>query len=415
MRHERSLRVGDPFTHAPCLMPHASVMKLVLGVSGGIAAYKAPELVRRLQDAGADVRVILTPNAARFVSPLALAAVSNHGVILEQWGDAEKGGVDHVDLARWAEVLLVAPATANILAKLAVGIADDALSTYALAHRGAIVVAPAMNTFMLQHPTVAANLATLRQRGVDVVEPDWGLLACGDEGAGRMPDPPVLIDRVKQHFVPRDLEGKSVLVTAGPTREPIDPVRYISNRSSGKMGYAIAEAAHRRGANVTLVTGPTTIVEPAGVSVMRVGTAAEMHDAVLRALPSHQIVVGAAAVADYAPDAVAATKIKSAELQLSLKKNPDILASIGSSNPRPFVVAFAAETDAVESNAREKLTRKNADLIVANDVSDASIGFDSDQNEVTVFGRDGAATKIGRAPKFVVANRILDLVVSHLK
>jgi len=394
-------------------------MKLVLGVSGGIAAYKAPDLVRRMQDAGAEVRVILTPNAARFVSPLALAAVSNHGVIVEQWGDPEKGGVDHVELARWAEVLLIAPATANIIAKLAVGIADDALSTYALAHRGAIVVAPAMNTFMLQHPTVAANLTTLRLRGVDVIEPDWGLLACGDEGAGRMPDPPVLIDRVKQHFVPRDLEGQSVLVTAGPTREPIDPVRFISNRSSGKMGYAIAEAARRRGANVTLVTGPTSINEPAGISVMRVGTAAEMHDAVLRALPTHQIVVGAAAVADYAPATMAHTKIKKErsgdELSLDLKKNPDILSAIGSANPRPFIVAFAAETDSVESNAREKLTRKNADLIVANDVSDASIGFDSDQNEVTVFGRDGAATKIARAPKLTVANRILDLVVSSIR
>ncbi len=389
-------------------------MKIVLGVSGGIAAYKAPELVRRLQDAGADVRVILTPNATRFVTALSLATVSNHGVIVEQWGDAEKGGVDHVELARWADVLLVAPATANIVAKLAVGIADDALSTYALAHRGDIVVAPAMNTFMLQHPTVAANLATLRARGVDVIEPDWGLLACGDEGAGRMPDPPVIIERVKQHFIPRDLDGQSVLVTAGPTREAIDPVRYISNRSSGKMGYAIAEAAKRRGANVTLVTGPASIIEPSGVSVMRVNTAAEMHDAVMRALPSTRIVVGAAAVADYAPAEVATSKIKSAELTLSLKKNPDILASIASASPRPFIVAFAAETGAVESNAKEKLAKKNADLIVANDVSDASIGFDADQNEVIVIARDGSSTKIARAPKLVVANRILDLVVAHL-
>jgi phosphopantothenoylcysteine decarboxylase/phosphopantothenate--cysteine ligase len=389
-------------------------MKVVLGVSGGIAAYKAPDLVRRLQDAGADVRVILTPNAARFVSPLSLATVSNHGVIVEQWGDVDKGGVDHVELARWADVLLIAPATANILAKLAIGIADDALSTYALAHRGDIIVAPAMNTFMLQQPTVAANLATLRARGVDVIEPDWGLLACGDEGAGRMPDPPVLVARVKEHFVPRDLEGKSVLVTAGPTREPIDPVRFISNRSSGKMGYAIAEAAKRRGANVTLVTGPTSLNDPAGVNVTRVTTAAQMHDAVMRALPSHQIVVGAAAVGDYAPSEVAATKIKSRELSLSLKKNPDILASIGSAKPAPFIVAFAAETDAMESNAREKLQKKNADLIVANDVSDSSIGFDSDQNEVTVIARDGSSTKIERASKLVVANRILDLVVARL-
>jgi phosphopantothenoylcysteine decarboxylase / phosphopantothenate---cysteine ligase len=390
-------------------------MRIVLGVSGGIAAYKAPELVRRLQDAGADVRVILTPNAARFVSPLALAAVSNHGVIAEQWGDPEKGGVDHVDLARWADILLIAPATANILAKLAIGVADDALSTYALAHRGDVIVAPAMNTFMLQHPTVAANLATLRARGVDVIEPDWGLLACGDEGAGRMPDAPVLVERVKQHFVPRDFEGKSVLVTAGPTREPIDPVRYISNRSSGKMGYAIAEAARRRGANVTLVSGPTSIIEPSGVNVTRVNTAAEMHDAVLRALPSHQIVVGAAAVSDYAPQNVAAHKVKSQELSLTLKKNPDILGTIASANPRPFIVAFAAETESVEQNAREKLAKKDADLIVANDVSDSSIGFDAEQNEVMVIARDGSSIKIERAPKLVVANRILDLVVEKYR
>ena len=393
-------------------------MNIVLGVTGGIAAYKSPELVRRLQDAGADVRVILTPNATRFVSPLSLAAVSNHGVIVEQWGDPDKGGVDHVELARWADVLLIAPATANFVAKLAVGIADDALSTYALAHRGDIIVAPAMNTFMLQHPTVAANLATLRARGVDVIEPDWGLLACGDEGAGRMPDPPVLIERIKQHFRPRDLDGKSMLVTAGPTREPIDPVRFISNRSSGKMGYAIAEAAWRRGANVTLVTGPTSIIEPSGVSITRVSTAAEMHDAVMRALPSHQIVVGAAAVADYAPAQVAKTKIKKDrngdELALALKKNPDILASIASVKPRPFVVAFAAETDSLEKNAKEKLAKKNADLIVANDVSDGAIGFDSDQNEVIIIARDGALTKIARAPKVVIANKILDLVVAKL-
>src|SRR5436853_1986617 len=311
-------------------------MRIVLGVSGGIAAYKAPGLVRRLRDVGAEVRVILTPNGARFVSALSLAAVSEHGVIIEQWGDPGHGGVDQIELARWAELLLIAPATANMLAKLAVGIADDALSTYALAHRGDVMVAPAMNTFMLQHPTVQQNMAALRARGVRVLDPDSGLLACGDEGSGRMPDPPVIADFVRQHFAARDLEGKSVLVTAGPTREPIDPVRFVSNRSSGKMGYALAEAARRRGANVTLVSGPTSIVEPSGVAVTRVNTAAEMRDAVLRALPSHQIVVGAAAVADYAPQSVAAQKIKSGELSLALKKNPDILGAVASASPRPF-------------------------------------------------------------------------------
>jgi phosphopantothenoylcysteine decarboxylase / phosphopantothenate---cysteine ligase len=393
-------------------------MKIVLGVSGGIAAYKTPELVRRLQDAGATVRVILTPNAARFVSPLSLAAVSNHAVITEQWGDSGHGGVDHIELARWAELLLIAPATANVLAKLATGIADDALTTYALAHRTEVLVAPAMNTFMLGHPTVQQNIATLRSRGVGSIEPVNGLLACGDEGAGKMPDVPVLVEHVRAHFVARDLVGKNVLVTAGPTREPLDPVRYLSNRSSGKMGYAIAEAARRRGANVTLVSGPTSLIVPAGVSVTRVTTAREMHDAVLGAAAQQQIVIKAAAVADFAPAEVADQKIKkregSDELTITLRKNPDILADVARVTPRPFIVAFAAETDSVEANAREKLQRKGADLIVANDVADTTIGFDSEQNEVLVIARDGALTRIAKSSKSAVANRILDLVVERL-
>jgi len=395
-------------------------MRIVLGVSGGIAAYKTPDLVRRLRDVGADVRVVMTPNAARFVAPLALATVSEHGVILEQWGDPEHGGVDHIEIARWAELLLIAPATANIIAKLAVGIADDALSTYAVAHRGPIAIAPAMNTFMLQHPTVQQNLATLRSRGVVVLDPDSGLLACGDEGAGRMPDPPDIAAFVKQRFFAAlDLEGKSILVTAGPTREAIDPVRFISNRSSGKMGYAIADAAVRRGASVTLVSGPTSLMPPAGLAaVLRVTTAEEMRDAVVTELPKHQVVIKAAAVADYAPAERSDRKIKKeatgAEMMLSLRRTPDILAEIGSAAQRPFVVAFAAETDSVEENAREKLLRKNADMIVANDVSDASIGFDSDQNAVVVIARDGSTTAIEKGPKIAVANRILDLVVARL-
>jgi phosphopantothenoylcysteine decarboxylase/phosphopantothenate--cysteine ligase len=393
-------------------------MNIVLGVSGGIAAYKAPELVRRLQDAGADIRVVLTPNAARFVSPLSLAAVSNHGVILDQWGDPSTGGVDHIELARWAELLLIAPATANILAKLATGIADDALTTYAIAHRGAMIVAPAMNTFMLQHPTVQQNMATLRARDVEVLDPDSGLLACGDEGSGRMPDVPVLVEIVKSHFAKRDLAGKNILVTAGPTREPIDPVRYLSNRSSGKMGYAIADAARRRGANVTLISGPTARQEPAGVSITRVRTADEMHAAVMAAAPQHQIVIKAAAVADFAPADVADRKIKKAEgvdeLTIRLRKTPDILADVARLSPKPFIVAFAAETNDVEAHAREKLQRKGADLIVANDVANESIGFDSDQNEVMVIARDGSVTRLAKAPKSIIANRVLDLVVDRL-
>jgi phosphopantothenoylcysteine decarboxylase/phosphopantothenate--cysteine ligase len=394
-------------------------MNIVLGVSGGIAAYKTPELVRRLQDIGADVRVILTPNAARFVSPLSLAAVSNHGVIVEQWGDPERGGVDHIELARWAELLLVAPATANILAKLAAGIADDALTTYALAHRAEVLVAPAMNTFMLGHPTVQQNIATLRARGVGIIEPVNGLLACGDEGAGKMPDVPELVTFVQSRFHARDLEGKRVLVTAGPTREALDPVRYLSNRSSGKMGYAIADAARRRGAQVTLVSGPTSLIVPAGVDVQRVTTATEMHAAVMHAAIDHQIVIKAAAVADFAPVTYAEQKIKKRDdrdtLTIELRKNPDILADVAKLSPRPFIVAFAAETAMIEQNAREKLQRKGADLIVANDVADARIGFDSDQNEVLVIGTDGGTTRFARASKDVIANRILDVVVAQMR
>jgi phosphopantothenoylcysteine decarboxylase/phosphopantothenate--cysteine ligase len=393
-------------------------MQIVLGVSGGIAAYKAPELVRRLQDIGANVRVVLTPNATRFVSPLSLAAVSNHGVTIDQWGDPEKGGVDHIELARASELLLVAPATANIIAKLAVGIADDALSTYALAHRGHVMVAPAMNTSMLQHPTVATNVETLRRRGVEIIEPETGRLAEGEEGPGRLADIAVIVERVRLHFAAKDLAGRHVLVTAGPTREPIDPVRYISNRSSGKMGYALAEAARRRGATVTLVSGPTSLPAPDGVDIAQITTAAEMHDAVMQRVGSNQIVIKAAAVADFAPVAAADRKLKKEaagdEMRLTMRKNPDIVSAIAGTLPRPFIVAFAAETDSVESNARAKLQNKGVDLIVANDVSDASIGFDSDENEVLVIARDGSATHIEKAPKIVVANRILDLVVAKL-
>jgi phosphopantothenoylcysteine decarboxylase/phosphopantothenate--cysteine ligase len=388
-------------------------VKVVLGVSGGIAAYKAPELVRRLQDAGAEVRVLLTPNAARFVSPLSLAAVSNHAVVTDQWGDSGSGGVDHIELARWADVLLIAPATANILAKLAVGIADDALSTYALAHRGAIAVAPAMNTFMLAHPTVQQNIRTLVGRGVHVIEPVEGLLACGDEGAGRMPDPELIASRLAVLSAPRDLVGRRVLVTAGPTREPIDPVRYLTNRSSGKMGYAIAEVALARGAEVTLVSGPVALPAPPGVRMVPVMTAAEMHSAVMREAARHDVVVKAAAVADFTITNPSAQKIKRASLttmQLDLERTPDIVADLSALPNPPLIVAFAAETQLVEENAREKLAKKSVDIVVANDVSDRAIGFDSDHNRVTIVTRSGRTIEVALAPKKEIAMRILDVV-----
>ncbi|HEY0593308.1 MAG TPA: bifunctional phosphopantothenoylcysteine decarboxylase/phosphopantothenate--cysteine ligase CoaBC [Thermoanaerobaculia bacterium] len=394
-------------------------MNIVLGISGGIAAYKTPDLVRRLPDAGASVRVIRTPNATRFVTPLSLAAVSGSGVIVDQWGDPSKGGVDHIEIARWAELLLIAPATANIVAKLAVGIADDALTTYAVAHRAAIMIAPAMNTGMFRHATVQENLERLRARGVLVLDPDSGLLACGDEGVGRMPDVPAIVDQVRALFAARDLEGKRVLVTAGPTRETIDPVRYISNRSSGKMGYALAQAARARGAAVTLISGPTALSAPQGVEIIRVTSAAEMYDRVLAAVDAHDLLVGAAAVADFAPAEPSAQKIKktsgSDELHLTLRKTPDILEAVGRREKRPVTVAFAAETEKVDEHARAKLAAKRADLIVANDVSDASIGFDSDENAVTLIDRGGNATPIARASKLAIANRILDKALELMR
>lgn len=397
-------------------------MNVVLGVSGGIAAYKAPDVVRRLQDSGAAVRVILTANAARFVSPLALAAVSSFPVIADQWGDASKGGVDHIEIARWANLLLIAPASADVIAKLAVGIADDALTTYAIAHRGVTAVAPSMNSFMLRHPTVVQNLATLRARGVEVIDSDRGLLACGDEGEGRMPDPPLLarwatslLDAAASGSS-RDLDGVRILVTAGPTREPIDPVRYLTNRSSGRMGYAIATAAARRGAHVTLVSGPTAITPPAGVEFVPVTTASEMATAVLSLAAQQDVVIKAAAVADFTASEVATQKIKrgaAPELTIKLKPTTDIVASLATLERRPMIVAFAAETQNVDGNAQEKLARKGADLIVANDVSDSAIGFDSAENQVTIFDRSGRAYHFEKAPKNVIAERILDVVVEH--
>ena len=387
-------------------------MRIVLGVSGGIAAYKTPELVRRLQDIRADVRVILTPNAARFVSPLSLAAVSNHGVISDQWGDAGHGGVDHIELARWAELLLIAPATANVIAKLAAGIADDALTTYALAHRAQVLLAPAMNTFMLAHPTVRENMETLRNRGVGIIEPVDGLLACGEEGAGKMPDVPVLVDIVKSQFASRDLTGKRVLVTAGPTREPLDPVRYVSNHSSGKMGTAIAAAAWRRGADVLLVAGPLQVPVPAGVNAVHVETTQQMADAVASQLPAADVLVMAAAPADFRAAQVAGQKIKRTgdALSIAMAPNPDILASTRERRRAGSVaVGFALETNDGLANARRKLEAKSLDLIVLNDATEPGAGFAVDTNRVTLVTRDGDEA-LPLMSKHAVADVLLDRI-----
>lgn len=390
-------------------------MRVVLGVSGGIAAYKAPDLVRRLVERASEVQVILTPNAARFVSPLALAAVSNRGVIVDQWGDPSSGGVDHIELARWADVLLIAPATANMIAKLATGIADDALSTYAVAHRTAMFIAPAMNTFMLQHPTVQANIATLKGRGVQVIDPSSGELACGDVGDGRMPDPHVLADLITVNGR-RDLADRRVVITAGPTREPIDQVRYLTNRSSGKMGYALAADAHTRGARVTLISGPCSLQPPHGVEVVNVTTAAEMLEATLDAARHADVVIGSAAVADFTSRSVDPKKMRRSGSGLVLHLSPtrDILQAVAQLENAPMIVAFAAEVEEVLESAQRKLETKGATFVVANDVSDPSIGFDSDSNRVTIVSRDAAPEQIGPAPKAAIARQILDRVAARL-
>lgn len=389
-------------------------MRIVLGVSGGIAAYKAPELVRRLRERGAEVRAILTPNAERFVSPLSIAAVSGFGVIIDQWGDPSSGGVDHIEIARWADLLLIAPATANVIGKLAAGIADDALTTYAIAHRGRVVIAPAMNTFMLQHVAVQSNIALLQSRGVSVIAPTTGELACGEVGEGKMPDPAEI---VRELFPTGPLSGLRVVITAGPTREAIDPVRYLTNRSSGRMGYALAAEALARGAEVTLISGPVALQSPAGANVTSVTTAGEMYDATIAAAAGADVVIGAAAVADYETDGTSAAKIRRSEdgeLVLRLKPTRDILRAVAALERRPFVVAFAAETEDLLGSARRKLERKGADLIVANDVSDPSIGFDAEQNRVVILSRSGEQIEEGPAPKREIAARILDAIAARV-
>ena len=394
--------------------------RVLLGVTGGIAAYKAADLVRRLKEAGAEVQVVMTAAAEQFVTTLTFQALSGRPVRTSLFDREAEAAMGHIELARWPDLILVAPASADCLARLAQGQADDLLATLCLASERPLAVAPAMNRLMWAHAATQANLATLRARGVAVLGPGAGSQACGETGEGRMLEPVELRDAVIDLVSRGPLKGVGVVVTAGPTREPIDPVRYISNRSSGKMGYAIAHAARERGATVTLVSGPTALKAPSGIEVTNVITAEEMHAAVLAAAPRHQIVIKAAAVSDFAPRTIADRKIKKRdgveELTLTLKRNPDILSDVARLKPRPFIVAFAAETEAVEANAREKLHRKGADLIVANDVKDATIGFDSDQNEVLIIAAsDGSATRVAKSAKREVANRLLDVIVARLK
>jgi phosphopantothenoylcysteine decarboxylase/phosphopantothenate--cysteine ligase len=393
-------------------------MRITLGVTGGVAAYKAAELVRRLQQGGFTVQVVMTRGAREFVTPLTFAALSGQKVITDLF--AESGGeanlesaIEHIAVAQRSDLLLVAPATADILAKFARGIADDFLTTLYLASTAPVVVAPAMNVNMWNHAATQENVEMLRARGVKIVDPDEGYLACGMTGAGRLAGQEAIVAAVHEalHTV-GDLAGENVLVTAGPTRENVDPVRYLTNRSSGKMGYAVAEAAARRGAHVILVSGPTSLEAPAGVERVDVQTADEMYRAVLDKVANCSIAIFAAAVADYRPVEPSCQKIKRSResFTLSLEPTPDILASVARNKGERFLVGFAAETEHVAENARKKLAAKDADLIVANDVSAEGAGFDHDTNIVTLFARDGRDLALPRMSKSEVAQRILDEV-----
>ncbi len=393
-------------------------MNVVLGVGGGIAAYKAAELSRLLQERGITVQVVMTASAQKFITPLTFAALTNRKVITDLFSD--RGGdevlssaVEHIRVAQDNQLLVIAPATADLIAKMALGQADDFLSTLYLAFTGPVVIAPAMNTNMWNHAAVRGNVETLRARGHVIVEPGEGLLACGTTGPGRLAEPAMIAQEVSRElFGPKDLEGDVVLVTAGPTEEPIDPVRFIGNRSSGKMGYAIAEAALRRGARVILLSGPTSIPAPMGVEFMRVGSAAEMHSAVMEKLGAANIVIKAAAVADYHVLNASTQKIKktAARLTLELEPNPDILAEIGAMKGDRILIGFAAETENMVAEAKRKMLAKNCDMVVGNVVNQAGTGFGADENAVTLVLRTGEVVEVERASKREVAGRILDQV-----
>lgn len=391
--------------------------RILLGVSGGIAAYKAAELVRRLRDAGAEVRVVMTAAALHFVGSTTFQALSGHPVRSSLWDEAAEAAMGHIELARWATRVLVAPASANTLARLAQGRANDLLSTLCLATEAPLLVAPAMNRVMWAHPATQANVATLQSRGVEILGPASGDQACGEVGAGRLLEPGQIVAAVEASLLPPRLSGRRLLVSAGPTFEDIDPVRFIGNRSSGKMGFAVADAARRMGAEVTLVAGPVSLPTPPGVTRVDVRRAAQMREAVLAALPGMDAYIGAAAVADYAPAETLPQKLKKSgdSLAITLVRTADILADVAAHAARPrLVVGFAAETQDLEAYARDKLHRKGLDLIAANDVSRAGHGFEGDDNALSVFWRDGRHD-IAHGPKTRVARELLQLLADRLE
>jgi phosphopantothenoylcysteine decarboxylase / phosphopantothenate---cysteine ligase len=394
-------------------------MNVVLGVGGGIAAYKSAELARALMERGMRVQVVMTQAAREFITPLTFASLTGRKVITglfssESPEETLSSSIEHIAVAQENEILVIAPATADLLARLAHGLADDFLTTMYLAFTGRVVLAPAMNNNMWMHPATQENLAVLRKRGHLIVEPEEGLLACGTTGPGRLAEPDRIADVVAGlSFHARDLEAETVLITAGPTQEPLDPVRYISNRSSGKMGYALAEAANQRGAQVILVSGPVQLGEPHGVHVVHVRTAREMHDAVMEHLREAGIIVKAAAVADYHLSQVPRSKIKKTAMRmaLDLDPTPDILAELGKKKGDRLLIGFAAETENLVESARKKLESKNCDMVVANLVNQEATGFETDENEVVLVLSTGETIPLSRAPKREIADRIFDQVL----
>ncbi len=391
--------------------------KIVLGVSGGIAAYKACELVSRLKKLNAEVHVIMTESAARFVTPLTFQSLSLNQVAVDMFEAPKYWEIEHISLAKLADVLVIAPATANIIGKLAGGIADDMLSTTAMATKAKIIIAPAMNTNMYENLVVQGNISLLKELGCIFVEPEEGRLACGDIGKGKMADPSVIEKAVVEILSQeQDFYGKTVLVTAGPTRESIDPVRFISNNSTGKMGYAIAKKASERGAKVMLVSGPVNLETPAGVERYDVVSAQDMFEQVMELFPKCDIVIKAAAVADFAPLDTYTQKVKktNSQLELKLKKNPDILYELGKIKGDKIIVGFAMETENLVENAAEKVRKKNLDFIVANDLNETGAGFAADTNVVKIIDRDGNINSIPIMKKTEVADIILDRI-RHIK
>ena len=387
--------------------------RIVLGVTGGIAAYKAAELVRELIRAEAQVYVIMTRSAQEFVTPLTFQTLSGHPVATELFHLFEASEIGHIALADRAEILVIAPATANLIGKIASGIADDMLSTVVMATKSPVLLAPAMNVHMWENPILQENIAKLRAKGYHFVEPESGELACGYEGKGRLAEIPTIVEAIRSVLSPKDFEGQTVLVTAGPTQEAIDPVRFITNRSSGKMGLALARAAQRRGAKVILVRGPSDLSPPPGMKCLLVRSAEEMRQAVLASLEESTILFMAAAVSDYRPKKIAPQKIKKLgdETSLLLERTPDILLEAGKRKDQRIFVGFAAETENLLRNAKEKLKKKNLDLIVANDISQPGAGFEVDTNIVSIIHRSGKIEKLPQMTKEELADQVLDRVI----